>query len=74
MRCDGIARRLLISLLTVLLLVAVTGAIGAVSADPGGDGMPIPSVPPPPNCASSPTGSALLVVSLIIEIECAILL
>lgn len=74
MRCNGIARRLILSLLTVLLLVAMTGAIGIVSADPGNGGVPTPSDPPSPDGSSASTGDALLLLDLLLGVVGVVLL
>jgi hypothetical protein len=74
MRCNGIARRLIASLLTVLLLVVMTGAIGFVSADPGNGGIPTPGDPPSPDGTSTSAGDALLLLDMVLGIGCAVLL
>lgn len=73
MRCNEIPRRMIVFVLTVLLLVVMSGAIGVVSAGPGNQGEPSP-VTPPPDGSSTSTGDDLLLLGLLLGVGGVVLL
>ncbi len=73
MKSCGIAKRLIVSLLAVLLVVVMTGAFSAVYADgPSNGDEPVPVTPPTPNDPS--TGDAWLLLDLLLGVGSAVLL
>jgi len=72
MKCNWITRRLIVCVLSVLVLLAISGTIGNVSATPGSPDEPMPITPPTPDGLS--TGDALLLLDLVLVVGNAVLL